>query len=73
MGGLFDDIFGDEDFEIKDEEEVEVEESVEEDWSSGLWDTGQQQDLWDCDEPWVCEEEVNMLGKDDEDVFDNWI
>ena len=63
--GIFDDIFSDEDFEIKDEEELIDSPDPEahgdpDTWGDsppdGTWDTGKQQDLWNTDEPWTCDD-----------------
>ena len=57
MGGLFDDIFDDGDFEIAPEEVLELEED---DWGVGpqrqkcaTWDTGRKPYIWNADEPWT--------------------
>lgn len=69
MGGIFDDIFDDDDFEIASEEEID--ESFEEvptspdDWGTGggaTWDTGQKQDIWNADEPWSCDDDDGCDG-----------
>ena len=59
MGGLFDDIFDDSDFEIGPEVEEELE-LDEDDWNDGpdrqrgaTWNTGQKPDIWNADEPWT--------------------
>ena len=67
MGGLFDDIFDDDDFEIKGEEVLD--ESLDEkddEWfpepKSGngkTWDTGQKPDVWNADEPWTCDDDCD--------------
>jgi hypothetical protein len=91
--GIFDDIFNDEDFEIKDEEEL-VDDSPDpappsDTWGevsdpSGNWDTGKQQDLWNTDEPWTCDDcdpkadcsdcqdDEHDDGQDSDDVLDDW-
>ena len=52
MGGLFDDIFDDGDFEIASEEEID---DAPDDWNDGpdrqrgaTWDTGRQPDIWNA-------------------------
>jgi hypothetical protein len=84
--GIFDDIFSDEDFEIKDEEEL-VDDSPEqgepgdpgdpETWGTpkGDWDTGKQQDLWNTDEPWTCDDDCGVCKDDcqgEDEVLDDW-
>jgi len=56
MGGLFDDIFDDADFEIRDEEVIDEDED---DWDTGgtVWDTGRKPDVWNADEPWTCDDD----------------
>lgn len=61
MGGLFDDIFDDDDFEIAGEVEEEIE--LDDEWfgdnkdqqKGASWNTGQKQDLWDAndDDVWT--------------------
>jgi hypothetical protein len=64
MGGLFDDIFDDGDFEIASEEvkedtkdEPDKENMTPDDWGTGrrdaTWDTGRKPDVWNADEPWT--------------------
>lgn len=62
MGGLFDDIFDDADFEIRDEEVVDESLDEEADWDTGrgggtTWDTGRKPDIWNADEPWTCDDD----------------
>ena len=65
MGGLFDDIFDDDDFEIKGEEVLD-DGPEEDDWfprppkaSGKIWDTGQKPDIWNADEPWTCDSDCD--------------
>ena len=75
MGGLFDDIFDDGDFEIssdKDELDMEETEELNDDWNDvrkdSVWDTGQKQDLWNADEPWTCHSDCDPSS--DKQEFD---
>ena len=73
--GIFGDIFNDDDFEIKDEEEIVMEEDngEDDDWGSGgaTWDTGQKPDIWNADEPWTCDDDCDddCDGSCDQDSF----
>lgn len=59
MGGLFDDIFDDGDFEIASEEVIDdSKDEFDDDWGAGAgpgatWDTGRKPDVWNADEPWT--------------------
>ena len=57
MGGLFDDIFDDGDFEIASEEVIDDAKDEPDDWGTGrrdaAWDTGRKPDVWNADEPWT--------------------
>lgn len=89
MGGIFDDIFSDEDFEIKDEEIKEIEDI---DWSpedepekanphksDAIWNTGNKQDIWTSDDPWTCDDDCDAKSdcsncdSDDNDSLSDWL
>jgi hypothetical protein len=64
MSGLFDDIFGDDDFELKEEESNDSKEISAE--MEDKWDSGQKPDIWDAisgevwdanDEKWTSDKE----------------
>lgn len=66
--GIFDDIFDDDDFILKDDKEKVKSDgaipSKSDSWDSDMWSTGKKSDIWNtAEEPWISNSEKDNTKK----------